>query len=197
MSDPKGFSIERIQALQTKLSLAIDSVGTEVSNIVAEALGESHDLLASLLGAVTNGSARYDGFIDHTFVDEAYEPHGREVDVRIFYDWQDYDADDEPSPVWGADIADIAVRQVRYLDQDGNVQEMGRHHEDVAWDLLEQQRDFLTELCTDDGCHNDVGIAHPLHSPCPIPMAASEPDGRRMAPSARNRVSIESQQKLG
>jgi hypothetical protein len=200
MNETNDFSTDRIRLLQDKVARAIEAAqGTGVSQLVSDTLHEAGELLATLVGSRRNRFSDSAGYIDCTLDDEACEPYGREVDVRIYYDWQDYDAADEPFPVWGADIAEVEVRAVRYFDRAGETQAIGRHHDDVAWELVEKDRESLIERCTDDGCRRAVGVSHPLYSPSSLTTAApASTDGaRRMAPSARARASSESQHKFG
>ena len=77
-----------------------------------EALTASMQILDSLLvDPKADPSTKYDGSIHYTFEDEQYEPFGREVDVRVYYSWHDYDSADEPSPVWGATVDDLEYRR--------------------------------------------------------------------------------------
>jgi hypothetical protein len=119
------------------------------------------------------------------------------VDVRVYYGWDDYNPADEPFPVWGARIVHVEVLAVRYLDQDGDAVDLGIHHRQLAMELLEGQRDEVTEACTDDGVRRGVGEAHPLHRPSPAVGSVTGENMRRMAPSERTRQAPQERRRMG
>ena len=188
MSREVTFSIEKIAEVQDKVLQALErAIQNGLDPTTFDALQATSALLNSLIGPVTAGpEVPYRGWIDYTFDDDECLPYGRQVDVRIFYGWDDYNPADEPFPIWGARIEEVEMRAVRYYDQGGNVIELSLHHRDLAWDLLAREREMVIQACTDDGCRRSVGTAHPLYTPARAqsPVGASV---RRMAPSERLR----------
>jgi hypothetical protein len=131
------------------------------------------------------------GSIDYTFDDEAYEPHGRQVEARVFYRWEDYNQEDQTPATWGATIEGLQVLTVRYFDEDGEEVTPREHHQDLAWDLLEQHREQVTEACTDDGYRRGLGVAPPSYVPLSGASDSASPSAAgfavRMAPSEPTR----------
>ncbi len=167
-----------------------------------EALSASMQILDALLVAPkVDRSSKYAGSIHYTFEDEPYEPFGREVDVRVYYSWYDYDAADEPSPVWGATVDDLEVLAVRHFDKDGNELDQAEHDLDIAWHFLNNQHEEVTEACTEDRCHNGAGTAPiantPIRSSFKVAAEAAPSPAPRMAPSSTTRKAQQDRRELG
>jgi hypothetical protein len=135
------------------------------------------------------------GAIEYTLEDDECPPSGRQIDVRVYYGWEDYNPADEPYAVWGARIEGVEVLAIRYLDEAGDAVDLAMHHQQLALDLLEQQREQVTEACTDDGVRRGVGEAHPLHQAASSPATSAA--NRRMAPSQRTRDARQQRRKFG
>jgi hypothetical protein len=190
---------ERIEQACRKIRAAL---ATATNPAVRDALLASLEILESQVEtADTQPAVGYAGSVDFTFEDEQYLPYGREVDVRIFYCWHDYDPADEPSPVWGASIEDIQVLAVRHFDRDGHEVTAREHELDLAWSMLNRQYEAVTEACTEDGYRHGVGEAPVTYSP---PTTAASPDSpanttyaNRMAGSVATRGAAQQRRHLG
>jgi hypothetical protein len=186
------YSLERIEKLCQQIEAAWEAArrsGQDTATL--DALESSLTQLRRLTApAAKDTTSRHAAYLDYTFDDEDCPPYGRQLEVRIHYDWSDYDRADEPFSVWGAQVADVEVLAVRYFDQNGDAVEVDAHHADVAWLLLERNREQVTEACTADGCRRGVGAAHPLYAPPARRAAASSAalPAPRMAPSQRTRT---------
>lgn len=196
MSREVTFSIEKITEVQEKVLRALElAIQNGLDPTTFDALQATSALLNSIVGsATTTAKSHFRGSIDYTFDDDECLPYGRQVDVRIFYSWEDYNAADEPFPIWGARIEEVETRALRYYDQTGNVIELSLYLRDLAWTLLAKDREAVVQACTDDGCLRGVGAAHPLYIPArarpPCP-----PSVRRMAPSERVRETQQEQRR--
>lgn len=153
----------RIDLARKKVYAALAAVTNEATRDALNASLEILDALAESPRA--QRSSKYAGSIDYTFEDERYEPFGREIDVRVYYCWYDYDPADEPSPVWGATIEDIEVLAVRNYDKDGNEVLSSEHQLDLAWLLLNRQYEEVMEACTEDGYHRGAGESPITYTP--------------------------------
>jgi hypothetical protein len=136
------------------------------------------------------------GYIERTLEDEAFEPNGREFDIRVHFDWIDYSPGDAVTPPSGgrAVIVDVEVVGVRYFDEHGNAISSAQYHDSAATALARAQWDQLEEACTEQGAKLGAGATSPLFSAA---TSAALPSGRRMAPSARARGTTRSERKLG
>lgn len=189
----------------TRIGMVRDQVRSALAEATGaksrDALRASLELLDALAGPPrVDRSSKYAGSIDYTFEDEQFEPFGREVDVRVHYDWYDYDSADEPSPVWGAAIADLEVRAVRHFDEDGNEVDADQHDLDVAWSLLNLQYEQVTDACTEDGYHRGVGKAPSTYAPprsSTTAGAVATSFSDRMAPSIATRAGKQDRRQLG
>ena len=156
---------------------------------VVEGLKAAHCLLSE--SAASHLRKQHAGVIRWTFEDDQYEPNGREIEVLIYYDWDDYSAGDGVTPSCGgcAQIADIEILAVRYFDEHGNVIGEQQHHLDVAWDAVESNRELLEEMCSDAGHRDDAGRTAPVRFPgtSGIESPDSNESTWRMTPSARSR----------
>ena len=137
----------------------------------------------------------------YTFEDEYYEPHGRLIDIRIDYDWIDYDPADEPFVSWGPTIADVNVLAVRYLDEDGNEVSAPAHYKELAWELLNKHHEQMLEACTEHGYQHGVGRTPATYSRQRAPSALASIGERafvpRLAPSEPTRASQQNRRQLG
>lgn len=188
----------------------IEHVREQVRSALADATEEktrvaltaSLNLLETLVRSPSHERAsKYAGSIEYTFADEQYEPFGREVDVRVYYAWYDYDPADEPSPVWGASIEDLEVLAVRHFDKHGNAVNLDEHCLDIAWHLLNQDHELVKEACTEDGYHSQAGKVpftySPLHSSAQVSAPAPPSFTARMAPSVPTRKAGKDRRQLG
>ena len=137
--------------------------------------------------------------IDYTIEDEECKPNGRELDVRVFYTWDDYDGTNELPTRWGASIEDIEVVAVRYFDRDGGQTTLREHHAALAWDLIDDE--VVREQCTRDGYQRGIGKAPSTYCPgslsiTPQPETSSKAEFR-MAPSVSTRESQAKSRKHG
>jgi hypothetical protein len=142
-------------------------------------------------------AAAYSGFIDYTIDDEEFGTHFRQFDMRIYYSWEDYDRDDEPGVIWGANVERCEVRAVHYFDEAGNELSTSEYHLDEALKLMEERHQLVTDACTEDGYRNGAGECHPLYS---LPTSSTPPANKvapRMAPSSRTRQTPEDRRNLG
>jgi hypothetical protein len=202
MGTHDSFSFDRIEAARQKAAKALEAAEENgIAADISEALLECRDILETLSSQFdADANGRHDGFIPWTFEDESIDPFSREMDVRLYYDWQDYCPGDRITPAYGgfATLSNVEVVAVRYFDEHGREASLGRYHADVAWYLAEQERESLEDACTAAGGSRAVGKAHPLFAPTtPVPAAEeSEQPTRRMAPSARKRSS-KGHRKLG
>jgi hypothetical protein len=182
MPDESEFSREQIERICRQIEAAWEAArqsGQDAATL--DALASSLTRLRGLTAPTAQrGKPRHQAYMDQTFDDEDCPPFGRQIDVRVYYEWHDYDRADEPSPIWGAQIQDVEVLAVRYFDQNGDVIGVADHHADLAWMLVEKNHERVTEACTADGYRRGLGAAHPLYWPDPAP---------RMAPSQRTRES--------
>ncbi|MEQ8789697.1 MAG: hypothetical protein RIC55_25610 [Pirellulaceae bacterium] len=201
-SDSDTAALERArQQLQAALSATTGEAARRaladslrVLDTALDASPTSSDMLTS-----RDAGDSFSGSIDYTFDDEAYQPHGRQVEVRVFYRWEDYNRNDPPLSAWGASIEQVEVLAVRYFDEDGHEVSPREHHDDLAWDLLEAQREQVTELCTEDGYHRSVGVAAPSYTP-PSGRTGAAVAGDfaiRLAPSQSTRTSQEGERRWG
>ncbi len=195
------FCLEQVERICQQIEAAWEAArrsGQDPATL--DALGSSLARLRSLTAPASKpGGSRHRAHLDYTFDDEDCQPYGRQVDVRIYYEWYDYDRADEPSAIWGAQVEDVEVLAVRYFDQQGDVVGVEGHHSDVAWMLVEKDRQRVTEACTADGCRRGVGAAHPLYSP-PVQRSSAPSashDAPRMAPSQRTRESQRDRRRFG
>ena len=139
----------------------------------------------------------YDGCIDYTIDDEDFHTHFRQFDMRIYYSWDDYDRDDEPGVIWGANVERCEVLAVHYFDEAGNELSTSDYHLDEALKLVEERHQLVTEACTEDGYRNGVGECHPLYS---SPTSSTLPANKvapRMAPSSRTRQTPQDRRNFG
>lgn len=193
MNSDAALSAQKIDQARDKICAALQRGGQDGATV--DALQSSLSLLNSLTSAPQRDTAQHDGAIDYTFDDGDYQPHGRQVDVRIHFAWDDYNPADEPFAVWGARIEDVQVLAIRYYNDEGNEVDAATHHVDLAWDLIEKNRTAITERCTEEGYRQGLGEADPLYAPLPTwPPAAAAP---RMAPSARERHGRSEHRKFG
>jgi hypothetical protein len=189
----------RIDQARKKVCAALTEANNDATRDALHASLEILDTLAEMPHA--QRSSKYAGSIDYTFEDEQYEPFGREIDVRVYYCWYDYDSADEPSPVWGATIEDIEVLAVRNFDKDGNEVLSSEHHLDLAWLLLNRQYEEVTEACTEDGYHRGAGEAPVTYTPQRSSSDAASPAqtnfAGRMARSLPTRRAEQERRHLG
>ena len=182
-------SNEVLEKLSAALPLAESSPACPAE--VLEALKASKDFLT---GSMSGGVRRqHAGSIRWTFEDDAYEPNGREIELLLHYDWEDYSPSDGVTPSAGgcAQITDLEVLAVRYFDEHGDVIDMDQHHLDTAWAVVERNRELLEEKCTDAGHRAVVGRTSPIRffdsDPAEGSSEGQETSDWRMAPSARKR----------
>jgi hypothetical protein len=193
-----SFDFAAIQRVREQVRAAL---ATTAEPLAVEALQASLQLFESLVTEPrSNLQAKYAGSMDHTFTDEDYAPYGREIDVRIFYNWEDYNRADEPYPVWGATIEAMQVQEVRYFNDDGEVVSLDEHLSDVAGHLLSQHDESLSEGCTEDGFRKGIGKAPGWYSLSPVstpPLAKGTELYVRMASSLPTRKVEERHERLG
>ena len=117
------------------------------------ALEKMRAAVAEDIDAVERRLERYAGHIEWTLEDEAYEPHGRQFDIRVYYDWVDFDPGDQTTPPSGghAEIAAIEVLRVSYFNARGEVIPAADHELEAAWDLLARYSGPIESACSDDG----------------------------------------------
>lgn len=109
--------------------------------------------------------ARYAGSVEHVFEDEDYAPHGRIFELRVYYDWTDYDPADGPHGEWGPTIEAAEVIAVHYFDEAGN-EVLASDHDDVdAWDLIEADYERVLDACREDGYRTGAGESPPWYHP--------------------------------
>jgi len=189
----------RISAVQA-LKLAEE---TRVPQEVVDALRECLEVLDTLDHRFDTEHAghRHDEFLTWTIEDPACFPGGREIDVRLYYDWEDYCPGDRVTPGSGgfASLTNIEVVAVRYFDERGNVVSLGEYHHDVAWDLAERDRATLEDAVTAVGYTRGTGETNPLFVPNRLTPAEEERERaeRRMAPSSRKRSPSQGFRKYG
>ena len=190
--------------------MRIDAVRQQLQSALAQAAGDQlrEALVVSLqlldeLVEVTPAvrSSRHAGSMVWTFEDENYEPYGRQIDVRIDYDWDDYDAADAPFVSWGPTIADVAVLAVRYLDEDGNDVSANVHYTELAWDLVNKHHEQMIDLCTEHGYQHGVGKS-PITYRSRSTTSTSAPTSNsefvpRLAPSEPTRASQQNRRQFG
>lgn len=174
---------------QTRIEEALQAArrtGADAS--VIDALEAARSCLAPTDAAGHLRARREGGLITRTFEDESFEPHGREFDVRVHYDWIDYSAGDAVTPAAGghAVITDIEVIDVRYFDEHGRVIDVDQYHDDAATALAREQWEQLEEACTEQGARTGAGETSPLFFGAPL-QTVPQAGPRRMAPSARQR----------
>jgi len=180
-----------LQQLASALPLAESSPNCPAE--VTQALRASKQLLEA--SAPGQPARQYAGSIRWTFEDDGYEPNGREIEVLIHYDWDDYSAGDSITPSSGgcAQIADLEVIAVRYFDDRGEVIDHDRHCLEAAWNAVEQNREQLEESCTDAGPNDGAGRTDPIRFSGMLAMQTSGQDQQgspwRMTPSSRQRAS--------
>ena len=188
----------RVESACAKVRKAL---ATCVDEGVRDALISSLEILEPL-AEVSRGprASKYAGSIDYTFEDEQYAPCGREVDVRVYYCWYDYDPADEPSPIWGASIEDVEVLAVRHFDQEGHEIPENEHRLDLAWFLLNRQYEEVTEACTADGYRQGAGESPITYAPAGSSTAATAGNNSfasRMAGSVSTRRAEQERRHLG
>lgn len=188
---------EVLDRLRVALPLA-ESI-PDCPNAVVDAMRAAQRLLQASVTDLSQG--KHAGSICWTFEDDQYEPNGREIEVIVYYDWDDYSAGDGVTPSSGgcAQIADIEVIAVRYFDEQGEAIDSDQHHQDDAWKAVERNRELLEERCTDAGHRENVGQTTPLRFPGSIADPPTDPQtpGWRMAPSARERSARTRKSKQG
>jgi len=195
-TDSDRATIERAREhLQAALK---EATGEDARRALAASLRILDDAASS---PAADDSSSHAGSIDYTFDDEAYEPHGRQVEVRVFYRWEDYNQQDQTPATWGAAIEGLEVLTVRYFDEDGEEVTPREHHQDLAWDMLEQHREQVSEACTEDGYRCGLGVAPPSYVPSSgaAETGASRNAGFavRMAPSEPTRQAQQSRRRWG
>lgn len=186
MSGEQAMEPAKINAARDKVAAALAGA-SEMSPAAVDALEASLAVLETFAVKPLPAAAASAPFINYTLEDSGPAAR-REFDLRISYDWTDYDPADEPSPLWGAHIEDVQVTAVRYYDRDGNEIDWQTHAGLMAWDLLEQEHDRVLEACTNDGALRGLGRTHPLYTPTPVKPIVETGNAPRMAPSMRSRT---------
>jgi hypothetical protein len=190
---------DQLQRLSAQLHRA--SSLAERTNAAPELRAELNareKLCGELLGSPPTRAPLCQGYLNYTLDDESYQPHGRQLDVRLGFNWNDYDPHDDPGATWGAVIESVEVLAVRYFDYQGNVVNSHDHLQGVARQLWERNEDEIREACTQEGVRLGIGRAHPFYRPAFNRMSATNPAGSpRMAPSARTRQAAPVVGKLG
>ena len=196
-------TVQRLESLQHRIRSALGRTTDEhLRRDLAEGLQLLSLLVADACSPAETTPNQFSGYVEHTFEDEDYEPHGREIDVRIHYSWHDYDRADDRS-LWGATIEDVEVLAIRYFDDQGNVAGTAEHREDVAWNLVRRHEDLLTDRCTQDGIQRGAGAGHPLFAALSSTPASGPPEtsdataSARMAPSMPTRQREQSRRRIG
>ena len=146
-----------------------------------------------------SSSRNFAGSLDYTLDEEA---HGREIDIRLYYNWEDYNRADEPFPVWGATIEEFEILGARRIDE-SDTEALECVEDDVskvAQELVNDLELTLIEACTEDGYHKGVGEAPPSYSPPPIlPVSSNTQSGltARMAGSLSTRNTEQQRRRFG
>jgi hypothetical protein len=201
-SDPDARTEAQLVCRQVRQALE-EATEAAVPPAVIAALHASEALCARLSSESQSpgASAPQHGALDYELQDESYPPFGRQIDVRLYFHWNDYDPADEPRPIWGAVIDDVEVLAVRYFDAEGNVVEERDHLATVARDLLNEDWDAAVDACTEAGERTGMGTSHPLYrSATPqhrVAASVRSPGVPRMAPSARSLRMPRDRRKLG
>src|SRR5687767_2311020 len=106
MSRDIHLSAKRVEELREQVERALQSVlNSGGDQKVIEALRSSLEMLDMVADSTEAFQPpRHRGSIDYTLEDDACPPYGRQVQVRVYYDWDDYNPADEPFPIWGARI---------------------------------------------------------------------------------------------
>ena len=145
----------RLDEVRSRLRAALELVDNDQ---VRETLAATLQLLDDASDArPIDRSSPHAGSVVYAFEDENYEPFGREIDIQIDYDWDDYDQADEPFASWGPTIVNVSVLAVRYLDENGNEVPANVHYAELAGDLLNKHHEQLLEACTEHGYQQGVG----------------------------------------
>jgi len=123
-----------------------------------------------------------------TVFDESCGPFGREFDIQVDYQWQDFDITDAPHAPWGAQIRQAQVVAVRYLNEQGESVSIAEHHADACDAWLRENWEQLQERCTQAGSDSG-GVVSPLYAATPPTDTGNQIDcnndsPRRMSPSA-------------
>jgi hypothetical protein len=204
MGSQNEVSFDRVAAARIHAAQALELADvTQVPAEVTDALRECLNVLEAFDNRFDTEHAghKHDDFVTWTIEDHACFPGGREIDVRLYYDWENYCPGDHVTPDSGgfARLEDIEVVAVRYFDEQGNLASLGDHYHDVAWELAEKDRSVLDDAVTSVGYARGVGETNPLLVPSGLRHVEEErePSQRRMAPSARKRTSSQGVRKYG
>lgn len=191
MSETAALTSLDIQTLQRHVELAIELAesGGDRGELL-ESLREAREMLSAIAASrPATGATRHDGSIQYTLEDESCEPYGRELDVRVYFDWDDYSSQDAPSTAWGARVSEIEVLAVRYFDQQGNSITVDEHHLEAAWELLERDRELVEQLCAEAADSQYITFDARRSAPAAVAL--------RMAPSQRDRRATSARRKHG
>jgi hypothetical protein len=117
------------------------------------ALAKVHQAIADKAQAIQRRAANHSGCIDWLLEDEACEPYGWEIRVRVYYDWVKRSAGDHVTPAFGgyAEIADIDVLSVRYFNARHDAVSASQNHRDQAWSLIAKDASRIEDICTEAG----------------------------------------------
>jgi hypothetical protein len=195
--NPDSISLDRLRAQLHRASCIAEQ--SSVPAELIEAIRAADALCSELVNSASTPARRFQGHLDYTFDDESYQPNGRQVDVRVYFNWNDYDPADGPVAEWGAVIESVEVLAVRNFDHLGNAVDSHSHLQDVARELLEQNEEVVREACTQEGVRLGIGRSHPFYRPAyqRPPQVGIHVAPSRMAPSARTRQPSSSLRKLG
>ena len=91
----------------------------EASAEIADTLRECIQVLDALNSSfdAEHAGRHHDDYVTWTIEDESYAPGGRELDLRLYYDWEDYSPGDHVTPHSGGygSLEDIEVVAVRHF----------------------------------------------------------------------------------
>lgn len=171
-----------------------EAIAVAEDDLTREALRKGLEVLETLAAERADPASRYDGYIETTIEDDV----GRSIDVRVFYDWSDYDPRDEPHAEWGAVVGEIQILGLSHVDCSGNEVTLSEHALEVVYRRMQEEHGIFYDRCTEDGYRRGLGEAPFFYSPYTAPTDRSSPEfSSRMAGSLPTRLQSESRRQSG
>ncbi|WP_254510973.1 hypothetical protein [Anatilimnocola floriformis] len=105
------------------------------------------------------GRCKFAGCLEYVLEDEDFAPHGRNLELRVHYSWNDYDPTDDPHAPWGPTIEAVDIVAVNHFDAAGNeIPADGLEvSKEMAWELVEADAERVLEACREDGYRTGAG----------------------------------------